>query len=104
MAVMEVIWHEKALKQVEDVLDYCQTQFGLKVAKRVANKIDRDVQLLSLNPYMGAVEESLRGTSCYRYLVEGPSKLLYTIEDGYIFIHLFWDCRQNPSLMVDYLD
>lgn len=101
---MEIIWHQIARQQVEDTLDYCLLQFGKKVAERVANKIDRDILLLSQNPYLGQVEEALCGTSCYRSLVEGPSKLIYTVEDGYLFIHLFWDCRRNPESIIDYLD
>lgn len=101
---MEVIWHQQAIDQLEEALDYCLKQFGEKVAERVANKVDRDIILLSHNPYMGVVEEALRGTSCFRAIVEGPAKLIYTVEDGYIFIHLFWDCRQDPSRMSDYLD
>lgn len=101
---MEVIWHQLALEQLEETLNYCLKQFGKKVAERVANKIDKDVMLLSQNPYMGAVEENLRGTSCFRSIVEGPSKLIYTVENDFIFIHLLWDCRQDPTRIINYLD
>lgn len=102
--MMEVIWHQKALDQLEETLNYCLKQFGKKVAERVANKIDRDIILLSQNPYIGGVEEVLQGSSCFRSIVEGPSKLIYTVEDDFIFIHLFWDCRQDPDRMSEYLD
>lgn len=104
MAVMEVLWHEKAEKQVEDALNYCFEHYGRSVARNLANAIDRDVLLLSENPYLGKVEESLHRSVCYRSLIEGPSKLIYTIEDGYIFIHLFWDCRRQPESINLYLD
>lgn len=94
---MEVIWHEKARRQLEEAMDYCMERFGSRVTKRIINQIDKDVSLLSKNPYMGAVEDSLGEEFLeYRYLIEGPAKLIYTVEDGYVFIHLYWDCRQEP--------
>lgn len=94
---MEVIWHQKAQEQFEQAMDYCLKQFGKRATKRIVDKIDRDVLLLSVNPYMGAIEESLQELAEFRYIVEGPAKLIYTVEDGYIFIHLYWDCRQDPD-------
>ncbi len=99
-----MIWHRTALAQLESSLDYCLMQFGDRVAGRVAEKIDKDIMLLSKNPYMGVVEEALQGSSCFRSIIEGPFKLIYTVEDGFIFIHLFWDCRQDPGRMSKYLD
>lgn len=98
---MEVIWHQKAQEQFEKAMDYCLRQFGKRVAKRIVDKIDRDVLLLSANPYMGTIEESLQELSEFRYIVEGPAKLIYTVEDGYIFIHLYWDCRRDPIHLMD---
>lgn len=98
---MEVIWHRKAREQFEEAMDYCSMQFGKRVAKRIVDKIDRDIMSLAANPYMGTIEESLQEISGFRYIVEGPAKLIYTVEDGYIFIHLYWDCRQNPGHLVD---
>lgn len=77
---------------------------GKRVTKRIVNKIDKDVLLLSQNPYMGAIEELLQELSEFRYIVEGPAKLIYTVEDGYVFIHLYWDGRQDYTHMINYLD
>lgn len=101
---MEVIWHQKAQEQFERAMDYCVEQFGSRVTERIVNKIDRDILLLSKNPYMGTIENSLQGIDEFRYLVEGPAKLIYTVEEGYIFIHLYWDCRLDSFRMIDYLD
>ncbi|MBP3641231.1 MAG: type II toxin-antitoxin system RelE/ParE family toxin [Parabacteroides sp.] len=98
---MEVIWHRKAQEQFENAMDYCLKQFGRRAAKRIVDKIDKDVLLLSANPYMGAIEESLQKLAEFRYIVEGPAKLIYTVEDGYIFIHLYWDCRQDPGHLME---
>ncbi|WP_187368566.1 type II toxin-antitoxin system RelE/ParE family toxin [Parabacteroides johnsonii] len=98
---MEVIWHRKAQEQFENAMDYCLKQFGRRAAKRIVDKIDKDVLLLSANPYMEAIEESLQKLAEFRYIVEGPAKLIYTVEDGYIFIHLYWDCRQDPGHLME---
>lgn len=68
------------------------------------NQVDKVVLLLSENPGMGAMEETLRDLGIFRYVVVGPAKLIYTIEDGYLFIHLYWDCRQDSGGMISYLD
>lgn len=46
---------------------------------------------------MGTIELLLEEEPLtYRYLVVKHNKILYTVEDDYIFIHLLWDCRQDP--------
>ncbi len=51
---------------------------------------------------MGAVELLLEEEPLvYRYLVIKHNKILYTIEENYIFVHLLWDCRQDPYLLMD---
>lgn len=42
---MEVIWHRKAQEQFENAMDYCLKQFGRRAAKRIVDKIDKDVQI-----------------------------------------------------------
>lgn len=41
------------------------------------------------------------GKRVAKRIVEGPAKLIYTVEDGYIFIHLYWDCRRDPIHLMD---
>ena len=36
-----------------------------------------------------------------RYLVIKHNKIIYTVEDNYIFIHLLCDCRQDPQHLID---
>ena len=35
----------------------------------------------------------------YRSLVSGHIKIIYTIHDKYLYIHMLWDCRRNPELL-----
>lgn len=52
-------------------------------------------------PLLGAKELSLEDEAlAYRYLAISHNKILYTVEDHYIYIHLLWDCRQDPSRLV----
>ena len=35
----------------------------------------------------------------YRSLVSGHIKIIYTVHDKYLYIHMLWDCRRNPELL-----
>lgn len=89
-------------QQVADLVYYLKVTFGKRIAFRVKNEIEKKVFLLKLFPNMGAVKLLLEEEPLvYRYLIIKHNKILYTVEDNYIFIHLLWDCRQDPYHLMD---
>lgn len=85
-------------QQVIDLLSYLKVTYGLSLASRVKDELEEKIFLLKTFPYMGTVELLLEEEPLtYRYLVVKHNKILYTVEDNYIFIHLLWDCRQDPK-------
>lgn len=101
---MRIVWHEKARQQLADELDYCLEQFGRKAVIRLLDSLDRDESLLSANPYLGRIEPLLEmKESSFRSLVERHFKLIYTVEADYIFIHILWNCRQEPNDLAEQL-
>lgn len=89
-------------QQVADLFDYLKITYGKSVAFRTRNEIEQKIFLLKSFPDMGTVELLLEDEPLtYRYLVVKHSKILYTVEADYIFIHLLWDCRQNPCRLAD---
>lgn len=89
-------------QQVADLFYYLKITYGLQVASRVRDEIEEKIFLLKSFPNMGAIELLLEGElSTYRFLVIKHNKIIYTVEDEYIFIHLLWDCRQDPCRLED---
>lgn len=84
-------------QQVIDLLSYLKVTYGLSIASRVKRELEEKIFLLKSFPYMGTIELLLEEEPLtYRYLIVKHNKILYTVEDDYIFIHLLWDCRQDP--------
>ena len=89
-------------RQVADLVCYLKVTFGKRIAFRVKNEIEEKVFLLKLFPNMGTVESLLEEEPLvYRYLVIKHNKILYTVEENYVFIHLLWDCRRDPIHLMD---
>ncbi len=70
-------------------------------ADAIANKIEKDLELLSENPNLGRVprEEEIRNLG-YRYLIVQNYLIFYTIEEKAIFIHrILHGARNYKSLL-----
>lgn len=94
---MEIRSSKLFKQQVVDLLSYLKVTFGLSIASRVKSELEEKIFLLKSFPNMGTIELLLEEEPLtYRYLVVKHNKILYTVEDDYIFIHLLWDCRQDP--------
>jgi toxin ParE1/3/4 len=57
-------------------------------ADKIANKIEKNLELLSDNPNLGRIprEEEIKNLG-YRYLIVQDYLIFYTIEESTIFIH-----------------
>ena len=102
---MEIRSSKLFKRQVADLVCYLKVTFGKRIAFRVKNEIEEKVFLLKLFPNMGTVESLLEEEPLvYRYLVIKHNKILYTVEDNYVFIHLLWDCRRDPIHLMDLIE
>ena len=93
-------WHPEASSDLTSITRYCNLKFGRKVAKEVRDKIVKDVELLPAYPKLGSIERLLIGCTSleYRSLLSGKqTKIIYSIHDDYVYIHLLWDVRQDES-------
>ncbi len=99
---MEIRSSKLFKRQVADLVCYLKVTFGKRIVFRVKNEIEEKVFLLKLFPNMGTVESLLEEEPLvYRYLVIKHNKILYTVEENYVFIHLLWDCRRDPIHLMD---
>ena len=99
---LRVFWTDTARFHLEDIYNYYKLKASVKVAKKlVKGLIDCTIQLEN-NPKSGAKEPLLsHRKNEYRYLVEGNYKIIYWIDGSYIIIAAVFDCRQNPTKMIN---
>lgn len=74
---------------------------NLTAADAIANKIEKNLELLSENPNLGRIprEEEIRNLG-YRYLIIQNHLIFYTIEEKTIFIHrILHGARNYKSLL-----
>lgn len=79
-----VIWTERALQDLERVLDYIAADAPL-AARRFAQRIIARTDSLSHTPRIGGfVEED--DTRTYRQLVQGNYRNIYRVDDDTVYI------------------
>ncbi|MDF9829458.1 type II toxin-antitoxin system RelE/ParE family toxin [Parabacteroides sp. PF5-6] len=91
-----------AEQRLTDILDYTFSEYGENAVNKLSRAIDKDILLLTLNPYMGKKEDKRYRTRYeVRSLVELFFKILYVVDEKNecIVILDFFDCRQAPSRM-----
>ncbi len=94
---MKIIWHPFASNDFDQIIYYYRDAFGVKTAQKVRDTLHHDIyHLLCLHPFLGFCLSDVDQLS-YRSLVSGHIKIIYTVHDKYIYIHMLWDCRRNPK-------
>ncbi len=70
-------------------------------AEAIANKIEKNLELLSRNPNLGRIprEEEIRNLG-YRYLIVQNYLIFYTIEERTIFIHRILHGARNYKTLL----
>ncbi len=74
---------------------------NLGAANTLADKIEKDLVLLSANPYLGRIprDEEIKKLG-YRYLIIQNYLIFYTIEDNSILVHrVLHQARNYKSLL-----
>jgi len=98
--MMKLIWHPLALQDMQEIMTYCRETFGRTTAGKVRNRLKHDAALLKTHPQLGHPEEELNDESdplVYRSLLSAPTKIVYSIHNDYIFIHLLWSTLRDPE-------
>lgn len=102
---MIVRWSYKAQKQQDAAADYIFEEFGSIALREFYQKIDDiETELVSF-PQIGKIEPLLSHKArSYRSIVlTKKNKLIYTIEENYIYIHAMWDTRREPKAQANKL-
>lgn len=98
---MKIVWHPLALEDLKQIIDYCLLNFGLLTARKVHKKYKAAIERLKFHPYIGVKEGDLSadGLLEYRSITEHNTKIIYTVHESYIFIHLLWNSQRAPETL-----
>ncbi|MDY9918420.1 Plasmid stabilization system protein ParE [Porphyromonadaceae bacterium NLAE-zl-C104] len=104
---LEIFWSQFAEDKLQDIFDYYKDNIGIKVARKIVDKIVDSTINLDKNPRTGAIEQLLRDRKQeFRYLVSTNYKIIYYInlETKRIVIANVFDTRQNPDNMINEIE
>jgi len=89
-----------AEEDINEIISFIAND-NLDAAKSLADKIEKDLKLLSENPYLGRVprDEEIKNLG-YRFLIVQTYIVFYTIEDTSILVHrILHQARNYKSLL-----
>ncbi len=91
-------WTAKAKRDLKDIAGYLKKEASKEIAYKQVKSIKHCADLLETNPLLGFKEPLLDCMAVeYRSLVHGHYKIVYSVEDGTIYINSIFDCRQAPD-------
>lgn len=91
----QIVWNKRASKQVAELQNYLQREFGEKTAQTFTYRIFKFLELLSKYPQIGTLEnpeKDIRG-----FLLHRHTTILYKQQKETIYVLALFDNRQNPQ-------
>lgn len=96
---MRIIWSPSAIKNLDNIFEWLKEK-NEKAAINIYNELFDNVEKLKDFPQIAAIEPLLSDfTLEYRSLIVLNYKVVYTLDDGTIYISAVWDCRQDPRIL-----
>ena len=96
---MKIIWSPSAIKNLDIIFEWLKEK-NEKAAINIYNELFDSVEKLKDFPQIAAIEPILSDfTLEYRSLIVLNYKVVYTLNDGTIYISAVWDCRQDPQIL-----
>jgi len=102
---MKLIWDNKAMEEFQHVAGYIKRSFGVKRKNVFLREVRHAVEMLVVNPYMGALDPNLsdRSKSYRSILINRLNKMVYYVDDDVLTIIAFWDCRRDDKTQTQHL-
>jgi plasmid stabilization system protein ParE len=91
----QIVWNKRACKQLADLQNYLQQEFGEKAAQTFTYRIFQFLELLVKYPQIGTLEgpeKNIRG-----FLLHRHTTILYKEKEETLYILALFDNRQNPQ-------
>lgn len=90
----EILWTNHALQELDKAFEYLETNFSAKELKRLAQKTESTIELISRNPTIFAKSEK---KDIYKVTILKYNTIYYRIKGNMVEILSFFSNRQSPS-------
>jgi len=98
--VKRIIWTSQAEEIFSGILLFYVRRNGSKTySKKLNSEVKKLIIILSNHPFLG----KKTGITNTRVLIKGRYKIFYKIYPEELVILLFWDSRQNPEKLSEFL-
>jgi plasmid stabilization system protein ParE len=90
-----IIWNKRASKQLQELQEYLEQQFGINTVKLFTSRLFKFLELLVKYPQIGTLEnkaEDIRG-----FLLHRHTTIIYKVKQESIYILSLFDNRQYPA-------
>jgi len=90
-----VIWNKRASKQLQQLQEYLEQEFGANTVKTFTGRLFKFLDLLVKYPHIGTLEnkaEDIRG-----FLLHRHTTIIYKVKQDSVYILALFDNRQNPD-------
>ncbi|MDX2128709.1 MAG: type II toxin-antitoxin system RelE/ParE family toxin [Chloroherpetonaceae bacterium] len=89
-----VVWTDNAVEELSKTIKYLQENFTEKEIQRLAQKVDRVIDLISRNPL---VFPKSKVKPIHRFVILKYNTMYYQVSDDRIEILSFFSNRQSPE-------
>jgi plasmid stabilization system protein ParE len=89
-----IFWTDHALHELADTFEYLEREFTHKELKKLSLEIDQVVNLISKNPNLFPISESLE---VRKVVIKKFNTMYYRVNPTQIEIISFFSNRQNPD-------
>lgn len=91
----QIIWNKRASKQLANLQDYLQKEFGENTAQAFTYQLFKFLELLVRFPQIGTLENAEKGIR--GFLLHQHTTILYKHKEEVIYILALFDNRQSPD-------
>ena len=91
----QIIWHKRAVKQLESLQTYLSEEFGHNTTAQFTLRLFQFLDLLQQYPDIGSMEHPERGIR--GFLLHRHTKIFYKLKREKLFILSLFDIRQHPD-------
>jgi plasmid stabilization system protein ParE len=93
--VQQIIFKKRFRHKLDKILLYLEAEFGLFVAKKFAEQLDKKFQSLLLQPFTGTPSQTFPAVRSIR--AGKYNRIYYKVENNRIIIINIYDTRINPA-------
>lgn len=90
----KILWTDHALSELEETIEYLETNFSEKELKRLAQKIESMTELIAQNPKLFSKSDT---KEVYRVSILKLNTMYYRVQNDTIEILSFFSNRRNPK-------